>query len=203
MGYEHDVFLSYPHRFEAWVLECFLPELDQYLSEELDPPAAKIFVDRTGIRTGDAWRQRLKKEVTQSRCVVAVWSPQYFHSEWCRIESSIMLYRETELGYRTNANPGGLVFPVRAHDGEHYPQYAKDMQWLDLKYYVRKAEVFKNSQRYIDFQDQMIERVPDLAVAIKGAPAWRDEWLTEAWVDKAAVYRPDQPAIEFSAPLLH
>ena len=50
-----------------------------------------------------------------------------------------MLYREIELGYRTIANPGGLVFPVRAFDGEHFPQYAKDMQWLDLKYYVRKA----------------------------------------------------------------
>jgi hypothetical protein len=53
----------------TWVLECFFPELDQYLSEEL-PPRANIFVDRTGIRTGDAWRQRLKKAVTQSRCVV-------------------------------------------------------------------------------------------------------------------------------------
>ena len=42
MSYEHDVFLSYPHRFEEWVLECFLPELEQYLSEELDPPTANI-----------------------------------------------------------------------------------------------------------------------------------------------------------------
>jgi hypothetical protein len=203
MPYEHDIFLSYPHRFEPWTLECFLPELEQYLSEELDPPTANIFVDRTGIRTGDAWLKRLKKEVTQSRCVVAIWSPQYFHSEWCRLESSIMLYRETELGYRTIANPQGLVFPVRACDGDHFPQYARDMHWFDCAYYVRKPEVFKNSQRYITFQDQIIAWVPELAAAIKAAPAWRDEWLTDEWLDRASVFRPDEPAIEFSAPLLH
>ena len=37
MSYTHDVFLSYAHCFEDWIEDCFVPELTQYLSQELNP----------------------------------------------------------------------------------------------------------------------------------------------------------------------
>ena len=203
MSYTHDVFLSYPHWYSDWVQECFVPELQRCLAEELNPPAVDIFVDRTGIRTGDAWRERIKREVTLSRSVVAIWSPRYFHSEWCRFESSIVLYREFELGYRTLAKPEGLLFPVRVFDGDHFPDFAKDMQYFDCRDYARRPEVFKASQRYLEFQDRMIDWVSQLGAAIRAAPEWNPDWITEAWLEKAMAYRPEEPPVEFSAPLLH
>jgi hypothetical protein len=202
VSYAHDVFLSYAHCFEDWIEECFVPELTQYLSQELHPHAS-IFVDRTGIHTGDAWAARLKKELTQSRCIIAIWSPRYFHSEWCRYESSVMLYRERELGYRTVNKPEGLVFPVRAFDGDHFPEYARNIQWFDCRDYVRRAEVFKSSQRYLEFQDRMIAWVPQIAAAIRNAPQWRSDWLTDNWLNAAMSFHPEAPPVEFSAPLLH
>ena len=109
-----------------------------------------------------------------------------------------MLYREMELGYRTLAKPEGLLFPVRVFDGDHFPPYAQNIQYFDCKNYVRRAEVFKSSQRYIEFQDRMIDWVPELAAAIKLAPKWRDEWLTEPWLEKAMAYRPEAPPVAFA-----
>jgi hypothetical protein len=114
-----------------------------------------------------------------------------------------MLYRERELGYRTLIKPEGLVFPVRACDGDHFPEYAKQIQWFDCAKYVRRAEVFKASQRYIEFQDRLIAWVPELAVAIRQAPEWRPEWLSDAWLETAMSFRPDVPPTSFTAPLLH
>ena len=91
---------------------------------------------------------------------------------------------------------------MRAFDGEHFPDYAHDMQWLNCTDFVRRADVFKASQRYLDFQDEMIKWVPKLGAAIRSVPAWRDEWLTEAWLNKAMAYRPEVPNTTFPPPFL-
>jgi len=42
---------------------------------------------------------------------------------------------------------------------------------------------FRKTERYIEFQDVIIEWVGDVAKAINGAPPWSKKWQTKQWLD--------------------
>jgi TIR domain len=100
MDYEWDVFLSYLHERPSgpWVNDHLLPYLIPQLGNALNQKA-RVFYDRTGIHSGQKWPARLKQTLCRSRCLVGIWSPLYFHSEWCLSECAVMLHRESQLGY--------------------------------------------------------------------------------------------------------
>ena len=195
MSYEHDVFLSYSHQFKEWVEECFLPEFRHLLCEALNRPDSTVFFDRDGIHAGDAWPERLKRALATSRCLVSVWSPLYFHSDRRMRELSIMLCRENQLGYRTLERPDGLILPVRVNDGKYFPTYAAGIQWFDCERFARSPGVFKKSEKYLEFQDQMTTWIEQVAAAVNNAPAWNAEWLTPDWLDGAMLFRTPPAAI--------
>jgi hypothetical protein len=186
MAYEYDVFLSYMHdgQMEGWVGQHLVPFLTSFVGNALNRPAS-IFFDRTGIRSGDAWPLRLQKALAKSRCLVPVWSPLYFHSEWCRRESTVMLFREAQLGFRTVQVPNGLVVPVNVFDGSFFPKRARDIQWLDCRKYWIIGEGFAKTERYVEFQDALREWSADVARAVHSAPEWDDGWLTAPWMEVA------------------
>src|SRR5659263_104899 len=97
MAYEYDIFLSYPteYPFGPWVHETFLPLFRAYLKNSIYGNAnAKIFIDKYEIAPGDAWPEKIKRALSHSKCMVAMWSPSFFHSKWCMNECAIMLHRE-------------------------------------------------------------------------------------------------------------
>jgi hypothetical protein len=194
MGYKHDIFLSYTHAypFADWVHEHFLPFFRSYLGNALGRPV-DVFVDKSGILTGDAWEQRLKNALVFSRCLVCIWSPNYFDSEWCVKECHVMLHRENQLGYRTLQKPSGLILPVNAFDGESFPQFAKDIQYFDCRNFMRIGVGFTQIPRYVEFQDRMLEWVDEVALAVQNAPTWRAVWLTKSWVDDV-INRTERPS---------
>jgi hypothetical protein len=179
MAYEYDVFLSYKRGkvFGRWVFETFLPLLKEYLANSLNKNEVEIFCDTQEIPPGAAWPQKLQNALTCSRCLIAIWLPAYFHSEWCTKELSLMLYREKQLGYRTLQNPLGLIIPFKVHDGEYFPEFVNDIQCFDCTNFARVGEGFEKTPRYIEFQDQMIEWVEDVAEVIRQAPLWQEEWF--------------------------
>lgn len=184
MSYQYDIFLSYNTEFPfgEWVRELLIPFLKPFIENTINREV-KIFHDRDGILTGDSWSERLKSAIAHSRCMVAVWSPSYFNSEWCMKECAVMLNREEKLGYRTVGKPNGLIVPVCIFDGQHFPEFAKKIQYRDCRDYARVGEGFKRTTRYIEFQDSLIEWVPDIVESINGAPEWAEEWLTDEWLD--------------------
>ncbi len=186
MEYEYDVFLSYKTGFPfgEWVHEIFLPFFEPYLGNALSHDA-NLFVDKHEISSGDAWPERIKRALANSRCLVAVWSPSYFTSNWCSYECAVMLHREHQLNYRTIENPGGLIIPTNVFDGEHFPDFVKRIQWLDCRRFFRVGEGFKKTRGYAEFQGVLIEWVDDVAKAINNAPPWSEEWLTAQWQDDA------------------
>ena len=99
MAYEHDVFISYRRHgdWPGWVRNVFYRLLYHYLSEELGREA-HIFLDEN-IRTGTAWPTYLKNALSKSRVLVALWSPQYFSSEWCLTEIASFIARENHNGF--------------------------------------------------------------------------------------------------------
>jgi TIR domain len=188
MAYEHDVFLSYKSDFPFgdWVHECFLPFFRPYVENALNRPF-NLFLDRTGIMSGDSWPQRLLEALSRSRCLVAVWSPFYFRSDWCRRECELMLHRERRLGMRSLANPGGLVLPICLFDGDHFPGPAKEIQHLDCRKYFVVGDGFKRTELYVEFQQVIARWSEEVASAIHRAPPWRKEWSSRQWHKDVAI----------------
>ena len=182
MAYEYDVFVSYKTGgvFEEWLHEHFLIFLKDYLKATLSRDA-RVFVDKSGISSGDAWPERIKRALVHSKCLIPIWSPPYFYSSWCMCECNVMLDREKRLGYRTTTNPGGLVIPVRIFDGEQFPDFAKNIHCFDCRNFARTGEGFKKTERYIKFQDHMLDWIPDVVDCINSAPSWSNEF--EMWVE--------------------
>lgn len=184
MPYQHDIFMSYMHdeQMAPWVHQHLGPFTRSFVGNALGRPVS-LFIDRAGILSGDSWPQRLKGALAQSRCLVAVWSPLYFGSEWCRRECRTMLHRETQLGYRTNAKPSGLIMPVNVFDEEFFPETARNIQWLDCRKYWIVGDGFSKTERYVDFQDLLREWAGTVAQAINTAPPWQECWLQDDWLD--------------------
>jgi hypothetical protein len=187
MAYKYDVFLSYVTEspFGKWVHDHLLPFFEPYLKNALNQEV-NLFVDRYEIYSGDAWPERIKNALAHSKCMVAIWSPAYFNSTWCKLECNVMLQREKQLGYRTINNPTGLVIPVNVFDGEHFPPYTRKIQCLDCRDFFRASPGFRNSPRYVDFEDLIIHWVYDVAKSINNAPPWSKEY--EIWLDDPVDY---------------
>lgn len=96
-----------------------------------------------------------------------------------------MLHREQTCGFRTPVNPDGLIVPVTLHDGARFPDYARAIQYADWTKYARVGDGFKKTERYVELQDRITDWAEDVAKAVNAAPAWDDNWLTDAWLNLA------------------
>jgi hypothetical protein len=82
--YDYDVFISYAHEEQHWVLEHVVgPLRDARLA---DGKTLSIFFDTTSIRSGTAWQTTLALAIDGSRFIVPVYSDTYFGQPYCRFE---------------------------------------------------------------------------------------------------------------------
>ena len=198
MDYEWDVFLSYLHEQPSgsWVNDHFLPFFTFQLGNALNQ-RAKVFYDRGGIRLGQKWPTRLKSALARSRCLVGIWAPLYFHSDWCLSECAVMLHREARLGYGTNQNPDGLVIGVKVNDGDSFPPYAADSQYADFEPFFFDGPAFLQSPLHLEFQKAIRPLAADVARVVKGVPPWSVEWETDPWLEDIVkkVQLPGKPQV--------
>jgi len=171
--YEWDVFLSYRRHSltREWTREVS-SRLQFWLSQELGVRDAKMFVDEDSIEVGDRWPEKLKEALKLSRCMVCIWSPSYFQSSWCVSEWRSFLERERMTGMQTH----GLIAPMKFHDGEHFPEEARNVQWADVAAYTATVPAFWTSQRAIELEDVLKQFAHDVARIIGNAPAFRRDW---------------------------
>ncbi len=142
-GYEYDVFISYRHRGTVleWFNNHFLPELERWLPNYM-PYEPKIFQDKK-IEPGMDWRATLSQALLMSRCLVTIWCPEYFRSNWCKAELQAMLQRERLLGLQTNQNRSGLIYPVLYSGADCLPPDVQAIQYKDMSDLNFPNEVFK------------------------------------------------------------
>lgn len=174
--YLYDIFISYRHKGQAmeWVRNHFHPLLEQRLPDSLPVQhELSVFID-LDIETGAAWPAKLRQALKNARCLVAVWSPEYFRSDWCLAEWQTMREREKLLGWRSEQNPQGLIYPVVFADGEHFPPEARAVQWRDLRAWNYGAPAFRDTVGFLDFDQQVQKLAGELAGMILTAPAWQD-----------------------------
>ncbi|WP_405734225.1 toll/interleukin-1 receptor domain-containing protein [Streptomyces sp. NBC_00028] len=176
VDYDYDVFISYSHRGHVrdWVKNHFSRELQLYL-EDLLPNDPRIFVDFE-IPAGSAWPERLEQALLRSRCLVAIWSPPYFRSEWCMAEWKSMQRRQESLS-AANGQAPTLVYPINFMDGDHFPEEAqKIQQYKELTKYGYDGPQFRDTPAYLGFQDRMRTVAEEVAACLACAPAWQEGW---------------------------
>jgi hypothetical protein len=175
MAYRHDVFISYKRQevWTPWTRDHFKKLLNVYLQQELgwEPD---IFVDER-LAVGGDWVDGLAGHLAASRVLVAIFSGDYFGSDWCLHELDLMLARADAVA----GGPAGrapLIIPVVVHDGERIPPKAKRIQPADLSRF-RIAYINKDTTLYQEFSQAMAQLAPHVAAAIQAAPAFDDRWV--------------------------
>lgn len=164
MSYEYDVFVSYKrhNKTNAWHIGL-LENLEVWLSHELHRDA-RIFIDSEDIRTGDRWKDKLSDALLRSRCLLCLWSPMYFQSQWCVAEWQTFMEREEKFGVK-------LVIPARIHDGDRYPEAAKNVQSRDFSKFASASPRFWDSHLALEFeQDHLKSFAEDIRQAILASP---------------------------------
>lgn len=173
MGYEYDVFFSY--KFDRRSLDWHKrvkDHLDYWLTQELGGSRCRIFMDLDGLSTGDHWKSKLSHALKRSKCLVAVWSPAYFQSPYCLSEWQAFRRREALLGKESTA----LVAPIRFHDGEHFPEEAREVQMADFREHTSLLEAFWETRDARALEKLIQGFSSDVAKLVKNAPAFDPTW---------------------------
>jgi len=135
-----------------------------------------IFRDEESLETGASWPLALQQGLHRSKVFVAVLSPSYFRSPWCRAEWSSFRHREHQLGLRTQGKTRGLIYPVCFSDGDCFPPDAKDIQHKDLRSWNRASPAFQRTEDYHDFLSVMQGVAAELASLLRTVPAWQEDF---------------------------
>lgn len=185
MSYEYDVFISYKSGkvYGRWVEEIFYDFFKEYLDQSLGRPS-NIFLDKSSIYDGDSWPAKIKQAIAKSKCLVAILSPLYFQSEWCKKEFAAILYREEKLGLKTLQKPRGILSAIILHDGNMFPQIIKkNIQCRIWHDYALVGKGFENTQTFIEFQRELLSYAANVAAIIENVPPYSENWLSEEWLD--------------------
>ena len=172
--YEYDVFFSYKrHKLTLdWTREVHNRLKYFIMQTGLVDHEVKTFIDEEGIETGDRWPNRLKDALQSSRCMVCLWSPAYFQSNWCVSEWQSFRKRERRLKMKSH----GLIAPLTIHDGDYFPREAKDVQWTDAALYTSTMPAFWISLRALDFEDLLKRFAAQVAGMVNHAPQFEADW---------------------------
>ena len=93
---EYDLFVSYAHRdnHDGWV-EAFVAAVEAEHAR-YTPAKLNIFLDLQGIRSMDDWEHRILSALRSSKLMLALLSPHFFDSAYCRKEWEIYVEHERD-----------------------------------------------------------------------------------------------------------
>ena len=170
--YEYDIFFSYKRHDESldWTRRV-AGKLRYWVSQELNREV-RMFVDEDDILTGQKWPRRLQEALQRSSCMICVWSPMYFQSDWCFSEWRSFREREKLLELQAH----DLIAPLKYHDGEHFPDEARNVQWTDVSSLNSTLPAFWSSARALELEDRLKAFSATVAGMVRSAPAYRADW---------------------------
>jgi hypothetical protein len=113
-----DLFLSYCHE-DSQAAKRILDSIHAVR------PATRIFYDRTSLRTGSSWLMQIAESLDTSRRVVALYTPNYWKSNYCKDEFTAALTRQNDTGER-------ILFPVYFRNAQ-LPYLFQHLQYVDCR----------------------------------------------------------------------
>lgn len=174
--YEHDIFVSYRRSDEDWVRwtrDNFVHALTSLLRPGLGK--VRIYIDED-IETGASWPAHLARNLSRSKLMVAVLSRDYFQSDWCCLEMTLMCRREKLVQFRTADNPSRLIIPMTIDDGDCFPPEIRAMQCEQLHQFANPF-IRTDSPKQEDFTERLREKVcPMIEQALATVPDFDPAW---------------------------
>lgn len=110
MNRRFEAFMSYAHHDDR---NGRLTKLRDGLSDEVRAHTGEpfeIFLDYEDIGLGEDWRQRLESGLAEATFLVAILTPSFLKSEYCRSELAMFIEHESDLGR------DDLILPIRYID---------------------------------------------------------------------------------------
>lgn len=178
--YRYDVFVSYKREprdkqlVTPWLRQV-LDRIEYWLRQEMGGQRIEIFFDEESIEVGNDWPNVIRDALLSAKCLLPVWSPEYFHSAWCVAEWRSFLTREKLISERTRA-ACRLIAPIKFHDGSWFPVEANSVQQLDLSPYTATTQAFWTSHRADELDQKIIRFAPSLARVVTNAPPYEPDW---------------------------
>jgi hypothetical protein len=178
--YRYDVFVSYKREsankrlVTPWLAQV-LDRIEYWLRQEMGGQHISIFFDEESIEIGTDWPNEIRDALLSAKCLLPVWSPEYFHSRWCIAEWKSFLAREQLISGRTQ-RPCRLTAPIKFHDGMWFPSEAQRVQQLDLSPYAATTKAFWDSPRADELDQRIMKFAPALARVVSGAPPHEAGW---------------------------
>src|SRR5262249_10268736 len=157
----HDVFISFRRQNSTllWMKNHFYPLLNDYLLASIPPDRQpSIFIDWT-LDPGTHWPSALCEAAQCSRLLVAVLSGEYFRSEWCLAEWRTFTRRSELIASAKRGAKCRLIYPVLWYGKDALPDEAKEMQYADFSDYTTAQPIFRESRKYVEFDDKVKEVV--------------------------------------------
>jgi hypothetical protein len=186
MSYLHDVFISYKRQelWTPWTRDHFKKLLKAYLQPDLGVEP-DIFVDER-LQVGADWVDSLGDHLAKSKVLVAIFSADYFGSDWCIHELDLMLARSVAASEGQTVR-APLIIPVIVHDGDLIPDEAKRIQPAKMNEFWL-THLCEDSLLYQQFTQAMKKLSVDVAKTINNAPPFQDVWVTNCIERFNAIY---------------
>ena len=153
---------------------CGRPSLPIFFdSSQTDPTFPTDLKQKLeGIKPGANWDDALRKAIRVSRCMVGIWNPPYFFSDWCNLEWQSFDRRADKTGC-------DVLLAASVHDGKSFPTKAAARQRLDFSPYVLFGPALINSKKYEDFQVAVKLLAHYVALSVQSAPPFESWPLAE------------------------
>lgn len=176
IDYVFDAFISYSHSpvIKPWVNNFFYPHFESWLTQFMGGELARVFLDKDGIRPGQRWPQRLRDALLTSKCLVPVYSGDYFFKIWCFSEWSNFVKRENVLGL--NGTAESLILPIIHNDGQYFPGKAMEYQTFDFKDCRTTSGNFQNHANFPVFEGKVERLAQAVAQTVRRAPPFDPGW---------------------------
>jgi len=178
--YEIDLFYSYKREPAGVKLTMtwqrqFSRRLEYYVRQELGGKKLRTFRDVDDVRMGRRPWKEIAWALGRSKCLLALVTPEYFESPFCRAELQAFRDRCSLLEKRDGSSPP-LVLPVILHRGDGGLAARLEYQYYDLSGFFATTPAFWSTSGAVAL-DRLIRDhlAPDVAAAIRQAPPY-EEW---------------------------
>jgi hypothetical protein len=109
---EFQGFFSYTHldaEIDPDLVDALTSRLEKRVTRKITNARFSIWRDETNLRTGERWDERIGDAVRGSQVFIALMTPKWFESAYCRKEYQIFKQVEEGIGV------GEYVVPLLAH----------------------------------------------------------------------------------------